>query len=221
MKVDMKSGCSSQRGLVPIIIIVILAVVGTGGFLLYNNSKSFSNSPATSNNQQVEVQSPSQENLGLDKIENESYTFYYPKGYVTVDPEKDILINNYTVGYKNPNSKATLPETIVLRVSKTDQKHKVADFQICNGFAESQRKSSNEKIEVSVVTEKKFNGCKIESTTPIDGVNDSVVSIDNWLWYKDLENSYSVYRLTTNYYANASKDQVDALDVALDLFTLK
>lgn len=156
-----------------------------------------------------------------DKVESELYTFYYPRSYIRSDPEKNTLVKSYELAYENPNTKAVVPESVLLKILKNNQKLGLADFQRCNGFAESQRKSSNEKIEISIVTEEKFYGCKIKSSLPIDGVNDESVSVGSWLWLKDQGNDLSIYVVKVVYFANVSSDQTEYLNTAVDLFTLK
>lgn len=214
----------SQKGLSPIYIIVGVVVLAVIAFTFYsskNLQKTSSPNDQTSRTTDVGKAVEDRFLTVADKIDTDKYTFYYPKGYVKANPEKDTLVKGYELAYKNPNSRATIPELMLLSIIKNNQKLGIFGYQQCLGFAETKRQSSKEKIEVSVISDEKFHGCKIKSTDPIDGVNDAAVSMSNFLWLKDQTSDLSIYLVKAVYYANASKDQADILDTTVDSFILK
>lgn len=211
-----------QKGLSPIAIIIIVLVVGLIAFVIYSK-----------NTKTAVIQEQSQVNLNnsqsindsfsriTENIETDEYTFYYPKGYIKADPEEDDLVKGYELAYKNSKSTAVFPELILLNVMNNNQKLGAVDHEKCKKISETRRQSTNEVIEVRVINDEKFQGCQFKSTDPIDGVNDAVVSIQNWIWLKDQTNNTSVYVVKGSYYENASKDQSNIINTVVDSFVLK
>lgn len=211
----------SQKGFTPIILIVLVPIAIVFAYFFYKNF-SHGTPPQIPTTPQIQTNNPIDTlKKAYDKVEADSYVFYYPKGYVISDPKKDEFVSkNDTLHYQNPNSKAIVPEFIFLQTLKGTKKVPTASFDFCSKFAESIRKSSKEKIDVEIVSDTKIQGCKIRSTTPVDGVNDAVVSLSKFIYSRD-DTDYTTYLVKTLYYSNASKDEAQKLDGAIELFTLK
>jgi len=196
----------SQKGLSPIVVIVLAAVIGLGAFIFYNNS--------LNNNPQTKPQSKT--TSVLEKIEGPSYVFYYPKDYLKAKLEAE----NEVLAYQNYNSKAVVPEVIVLRVSPQKEIFAPPTYQGCLGFGETFRTKADDQIKAEVaIGHNQGHGCKITIVGPIDGINDSTVTIIKYLWFKE-GTDYSLYQTRALFYQNASRDQAEILNAAVDSFTL-
>lgn len=218
LKLDMKTAQKKDftpKGFSPIVIVVVLAVIGVGIFAIYNLKTKQNPTPAsqqTSVNQQT-AQANKQNNQKLAEAETDAYIFYYPENYVEMTKAgKDML--GYTQAYHNPNSKSQFSDNIFLKITKENKKLGAFNFKQCEGFAESNRKSTNEKIEVTVVNDPVENGCEITST---DEYN--LVTKQKLVWSKD-PNDLNVYTVKGMYQADDS-NQGDNINLAITAFTLK
>lgn len=200
----------SQKGFSPIFIIIGIVVVAFGAYaLLAARGPQKTQSTVTEQNQE----NTSLDNL-LDKVVDTKYVFYYPKGYVKSESgEEDKLT------YKNSNSKAVEPESIVLRI-QAGSKAIQPTYNACVKIGEAFRNKGDDEIKAEVVAMDKNQGCKINSAEKVDGVNDRVVSIRKILWYKN-GTDYSSYEAHAFYFENASKDEAKRLGLAIDQFDIK
>lgn len=208
----------SQKGMSRTIVIVgvVIAVVVLGAILLGLNG---SNKAIPINNQQSQSSSQSQIETEFDKVEDKSYVFYYPKGYVRGDvSQKQVL------AYKNSNSKAVSPEEIFLIIETVGEKIDEPDYEFCKEFAEGFRRKGDDEITAEITRggfgSGKGSGCKIVAKSKIDGVNDASVIVEKQL-LDPQDTQGTLYRVRAIYFVNASSDQVEKLDTAVDLFTLK
>lgn len=203
---------SSQKGFSPLYIIIGVIVLIVIGFVLFNGQNS-KNNPQTTNGQTPQTQQEVANKL-FDVAEGQSYIFYYPKGYSKVN-DKD-----YTHFFENSNTKATVPEVIRMSIEESDTLLPPASFKVCNGIGQNRRTSTDQEIKVELVDEEKFSGCKVTIDAPVKGVNDSVVSIEEDVWYKEGTDK-SIYRVKAVYYSNASEEQALPLSTSINMFTLK
>lgn len=221
---------SAAKGLAPIVIVIIIAVIGIGIFALFSSR----NSQQSNTTGQQSAKTPEQAlqksqnliNQGLaqitEKVEDDSYIFYYPKGYSKVDPGK-----NYKLMYQNPNTKAVAPERIFFGISsKTYEPSTVkVDFQSCTNLGEGLRAKADDDIKAETVSGNatingaKGSGCKVTIKSKVKGTDDAIVVVTKTLWNPD-KTDYA-YSAGTEYYDLASKDQTEILNTAVDAFTLK
>lgn len=201
---------SLQKGASRTIVIVgvVIAVVVLGGILLGLNG---SNKRTPVNNQQTisnQQNQPSSEfqfvgETELDKVENKSYIFYYPKGYIKDDLDKDNVLR-----YKNPNTNRAEIENIVLSVlgppspERKPSSRNLPTYQFCEKLSETLRRTGEDemKAEVTAGLGGKGVGCKTVAKTKV--ANDIIVNIAKSLWY-DKGEDYSIYKVRTTYLSNA------------------
>lgn len=207
-----------QKGFSPlaiIIIVFILVVVMISALASYKSNNSKTPLTPSSNqlpNQQT-TQANKQNNQKLAEAETDTYIFYYPENYVEMtEAGKDML--GYTLAYHNPNSESQFSDNIFLKIKKQNKKLGTFNFKQCEESAESNRQSTNEKIEVSVVNNPLENGCEITST---DEYN--LVTKQKLVWSKD-PNDLNVYTVKGMYDADDS-NQGDNINLAITAFTLK
>ncbi len=200
---------TNQKGFSPIFIIVAVILVGVSVFFLKNSQK------FTSESSQSPSQSETKVGTGLGKEEGDTYTFYYPSGYV-----KSQIENSEVLNYKNGSTKAVEPESIFLNIVQNSKRKAAPTLETCSKVAETFRKKSDDEIKSAMVLDTNNHGCKITTQSKIDGVNDSIVIVEKDLWNKT-GNDYSIYSVRAVYYANASKDQAEQLNNAASQFTLK
>ena len=206
---------TSQKGFSPILIIVSIVVLGllaVGALKVKVNNTN----PSSSNNNSLVNQKPIDV---LDVTQNETYAFYYPKGYIKEEGK------DYALLYSNPQSKAVVAESVFLYVGKLDQKiAQKPTYEFCKNFAERTfRTKEDDEIKAEVAFGGfgggKGVGCKIVAISKIDGVNDATVIVEKNLWNE--EGSDTIHRVRAVYYQNASKEQDEILKLAVDMFTLK
>ena len=209
---------TAQEGFSPIITIILVVVAILVLLFLLNVGKLFfTGTPITTSNQ------PKQ-GTDFEKIENETYTFYYPKGYVKGElsqsetGEKDIL------DYKNPSSKATDPEEMLLRMSKANRKLPIPTFDQCQKLGEAFRQKADDQITAEVARgglgDGKGVGCKVVVKYQVPGVNDKSDFIEKQLWDPQAEQA-TIYKVRALYFENASSSQAKILESSVDQFTLK
>lgn len=155
----------------------------------------------------------------FDKVEDTSYTFYYPKGYAKVTgDEGDVL------AYENSGTKAYEPEIIYLRIQPNVAEVTDPTYESCLKFSESFRRTAEDEITAEVaiggLAEGKGVGCKVIAKSTIPDVNDSTVTVEKTLWNNEGDDSV-VYRVRAIHYGSASNDVAKALDLAVDQFSLK
>lgn len=153
------------------------------------------------------------------KEDGETYVFYYPADYV-----KGEVVEGDTSRYENGNTKAVEAERIYFGSQVLEQKLQTPTYENCLAAAEQSRQTADDEIKVEVanagINGGKGEGCKTIMKMPIPGVNDSVVRISKSLWNRT-EEDLSVYTVVAIYFANASKDEAEKLNLAVDQFTLK
>ncbi|MBU0999036.1 hypothetical protein KKG24_01875 [Patescibacteria group bacterium] len=187
-----------------LVIVIIGIIVVLGVFLLVALVGSRKTLPQTTD---------------FDKVESDSYIFYYPRSYVEGElGEKDVL------NYMNSDTGAVDSESIFLRIETRNTRAATPTYQDCLKLAEMYRQKGDDEIKAEIVRGGLHGGegvgCKIVAKSKIEGVNDSVVIVEKILWH-DSGDDYSIYRARTAYYANASSGESDALNLAIDQFTLK
>ncbi len=208
----------SQKGLSPIILVVILAVIGLGAFVLYSNSKK---SPATpsvnnsvSNNQQA--QSASESLPGLTKVEGDVYVFYYPKDYVKSDKD----IGDARILFYVPSDRKDTKEGISLAKYSVSTRMETPTSEFCKEFLQFSLRSTKTVriVDAKPVAFVKSHGC--DFTYVDDSVPGKLAVHEKQLWYKEGNNlngygSKALYLLTT------SQAEKDTIDLAVNNFTLK
>lgn len=210
---------SSSKGFSKLLLIILIPVGLFILIFLFNFVKTFFFTGIPSN---TPIQSQSESGFG--KVEDTAYIFYYPKDYVKGElgqsdrGEKDVL------NYKNPNTKAIVPESLFLRIDKGDQKLSEPTYELCKNLSEGYREKAKDEIEAELVHggfgNGKGVGCKVMVKSSITGVNDATVIVVKFLW--DPKEPYgTIYKAKAVYYANASKDQAQRLELAIDQFSLK
>lgn len=214
----------SQKGLSPIIIVIILAAVGVGAFVLLKGGSVTNNNSSSSQPTQSSQQTSPQAREGLDKVEDPAYNFYYPKGYVKGELSQDEAGNKDVLDYKNPKTKATDPEEILLRITKTDKKLIIPAYEQCQKLGETFRQKADDQITAEVARgglgDGKGVGCKVTVKYQVPGVNDKSDFIEKQLWDSQAQQA-TIYKVRALYFENASSDQAKILDTAVNEFTLK
>lgn len=208
----------SQKGLSPIIIVVILAVIGIGAFVLYN-SKTTQNSQSTSsqtNSRQTEVSSKSI--AGLEKIETDKYTFYYPKGYVKTD--KELPKGNTDVVYLYLKDNAAKDEGIKMSIEHITTRSETPTTESCQLLAKISTRGLNPTfVDVRPVDYIKSHGCVIWYT-----VNDSNnVKWQNYARYFSYKegNDTDSYDIRAAYHSDTPEEEQDKIKLSVDNFMLK
>lgn len=202
-----------------IIVLVVIALLAVVGMNAYKNS------PTTKTTEDVEQGANYANSVSLndfEKVDDPTYTLYYPKGY-----EKDTPQQNETYRFTNKSSKAVEPEVVrFIKESAAGKKLVRPTYQMCSALGESLRSKADDDIKAEVVSGGIQGGngvgCKITSVVKVPGgVNDSVVAIAKVLWYENSETDKTLYRVLARYFANASKDEAPKLNAAVDQFALK
>lgn len=209
----------AQKGFSPIFIIIILTVVGIGGFVLYNNSKTSQKSPnnaqATTNNQSYPQ---AQDNLEkVEKIEGKTYAFYIPKGYIKVDEK---IVNKSTViTYQSPNrtnDKEGMRFVIEPLYSRLD----TPSTEFCKTFLQiSLRGVKNiTVVETKPVDYIKSHGCEL---IYVDiSIENRLIVHEKHLWFKEGDD-INAYQLSFFYLNTLTQQEKETIDYAVDQFALK
>lgn len=215
MKFAKNSKKISQKGLSPIIIVIILAVIGVGAFLLYN-SKNSQNPSA--NNQQTQTYPQAQDNLGkVEKMEGKSYTLYFPRGYTKVDEK---VVNKSTViTYQNPN-RTNDKEGMRLIIEPLYSRLDTPSTEFCKESLQfSLRATKNVTIvEAKPVDYVESHGC--ESLYIDTSVDNRLTAHEKNLWYKK-GNDINAYQLSFFYLNNLTQQEKETIDFAVEKFALK
>lgn len=203
---------SSQKGFSPIAI--VLTVITVVAILLVVTMSLPKNPQQPSTNQQTNV---SQNDQTLDKVEDQAYVFHYPKGYVKQNKEGNVL------NYENPNTKATTPESISLKIEETGKTIQAPTPAFCGMLAKQFRIKESDNLTFDVLESEKGIigvGCRIIAISKVDGVNDSVVSLNKLMWNPN-DQTGKLYKVRALAFEVASKDQSTGLKEAINAFTLK
>lgn len=209
----------SQKGLSPIIIVVILAVIGLSVFVFYNNNSkkppaSTSINNSVSNNQPTQQTSETIE--GLDEVATPSYVFYYPKGYVKSDKD----IGSAKVLYFVAESKKDTREGISLNMYPVTTRMETPSSEFCMEFLQfALRANKNLRItETKSVDFVKSHGC--DWLYVDDSVPGKFAVHEKQLWYKEGED-LSGFGAKATYLLTSTQSERDVLDLAVNNFILK
>lgn len=197
----------SQKGFSPIYIIVGVVVLAIVAFALY--SQNITEYPA----QQVTSQMSEVSN----KVDGQTYTFNYPEGYVKKEEE------GYILNYENPNTQATTPETVSLKIEETGKPIQEPTTAYCAMLAKQFRINDSDNITVDVLESEEDIvgvGCRVVAISQVDGVNDSVVSLNKLIW-DPKDQTGKLYKVRALAFENASKEQSTVLREAINSFSLK
>lgn len=219
----------SQKGFSPVLLIILIPAVVL--FLLF----SFSVIKIMVNPQ--EKQGEQQGGLSVevatndpDKVEGNNYIFYYPKGYINNQPNqepKEILF------YSRPDNPYLKEGMGISLFNDKDYKRPLnLTAETCALMAKNIVKNSlnpqNKTINsAEMVEDQRSWGCQIFITTKIGGslgggqeLQDEIHLHDKYMWYK-VGSDDSLYLVEAKYFASLPKEEVDALFVAVDKFSLK
>lgn len=217
---------SAQKGLSPIIIIIVLAVIGLGAFVFYNNSKKSQNSfpsssPTTNSNQ---TQTSSQTVPGLEKVEGSNYVFYYPQGYMKLDKQRISYYGQPVLYYALPSKKDT-DEGISLTTESLSARNETPSSEYCNERTQFLAARLNKMLgkkprvaEAKPVDFVKSHGC--DSSLVFDSGNTHLVFNYKDLWFKE-GSDFSVYSVIASYFISAPQTEIDILRLAVQNFMLK
>lgn len=216
-----------QKGFSPIFIVIILAVIGIGGFVLYNNSKnSQSSSPSsapTNNNNQT--QTSSQAVPGLDKVEGSNYVFYYPQGYMKLDRQRSSYYGQAILYYALPSKNDNTDEGISLTTEPLSTRNETPSSEYCNEgarfFAARLNKMLGKKprvAEAKPVDFVKSHGC--DYSLVFDDADKHLVFNYKDLWFKEGED-FSAYSVIASYLTSAPQTEINSLNLAVQNFMLK
>lgn len=157
-------------------------------------------------------------NTLLQKVEGDSYIFYYPVDYTKkADVEPPVIM------YENSKSKSPITEWIRFVYSKGDRPIARKTYQECIDFGEQEyRKKADDKITAEVVDtiagNKSVAGCEIRTASKIPGTDDFSVVINKLVYY---ENGIDMYAVKAFYLSSAPREITTLLELAIDQFTLK
>lgn len=211
----------SQKGLSPIIIIIVLAVIGVGAFVLYNNSKQTSTPTSTNNSansQRTQTYPQAQDNSEkVEKVESNSYTFYYPKGYTKVDEK---VVNQATIiTYQSPN-KTNDKEGMRFVIEPLYSRMETPSSEVCKEFLQfSLRRTKNVTIiDAKPVDYVKSHGCEFHYVdTSVEG---RLIAHEKSLWFKEGDD-IKTYTLSFFYLNTLYQQEKETIDFAIDKFALK
>lgn len=199
----------NQKGFSPIIVIVGIIVVLIG-LLIYMQISSKAN---ISSKQSVGFSD-------FEKIDSPDYVFYYPKGYI-----EGGLYQGDMLAYNNPKTEVAEAESIHLSKQSSARNLSRPSYQFCAQMAENYRAKKDDEIKAEVafgVSDGSGGvGCKIVAKSKVsDQINDSAVVVERTLWH-DTGSDTNIYTAKAVYFAVASTDQAERLDLAVDQFSLK
>lgn len=199
---------SFQKGLSPIIVIVILAVLGISVFIIYNNQK-----PSSNNNQQI--QTNSQTDQSLEKIEASNYTFYYPKGYVSSSKKPQ----QTTVLYYTSTDNISANVGISLAIQQLQKRITNPSPEFCKEAAQIQAKNTSAVVvQAKPLDYKESHGC--EFIIAAKNTKDEAIIHQKQLWYKEKQD-FSIYAVHTLYAGSMPQEEKDSLDQAVSQFAIK
>lgn len=211
-----------QKGLSPIVVVITLAVLGIGAFVLYN-SKVSQNPQSTnqqiSNNQQTQTSSESIP--GLEKIETDAYTFYYPKEYVKTNKElqKSNGIEVAQLYLKDNTSK--LGQGVRLSIVSMTTRPKTPTDESCRLLSKfATRGMTNPTIvDARPVDYIKSHACIIWYLVT-DSNNIKWNRYEKYISYKEGSDINS-YELEAAYLSDTPQDEQEKMRLAVDSFKLK
>lgn len=209
----------NAKGLSPIIIIIILAVVGIGGFILYNNSKisqqSLNNAePTTSNQTYPQAQDNSEK---VEKIEGKTYTFYIPKNYIKTDEK---VGNKATViTYQSPN-RTNDKEGMRFFIEPLYSRNDTPTTEFCTASLQFfVRGVKNITVaEAKPVDYIKSHGCEFSYVDT--SVENRLIAREKKLWFKEGDD-INVYGISFFYLNILTQPEKETIDYAVDKFALK
>lgn len=205
----------SQKGLSPIAIVIILAVLGVGALVFYNSTNQKNTS---SNSQQAQVNSDNNtQQSKLEKIETEKYTFYFPSGYIPSSTKPQAS----TVLYYSPvNSKDEgFGLGISLAIQPLQKRITAPSEEFCKEAAQIQAKNTAAVVvRAKSIDEGQSHGC--EFVIAAKNTKDESIINQKQLWYKEKED-VSIYAVHTLYLGSMPQEEKDNLDSAVEKFTLK
>lgn len=213
---------SSERGISKVVLVILgviaIPIVLFLGVFLYNFVQLFFfGGPTLKGN-------PSASDF--QKIENAVYTFYYPNGYTQGDLDKEESNVKEILSYKNPKTRATDPEEILLRTQKGNNTKPLSSlsFDQCKKIGETYRRTESDDIKTEVASggygDGKGVGCKLTVKYKIPGVNDASVFVEKQLWDPTAIPT-TLYMVRAIFFENAGSSQAKILESAVDQFTLK
>lgn len=205
----------SQKGLSPIVIVIIFAVIGVGAFVFYNNSKSLPITTSVNNSEGTNKQTQSEATTGLEKVDGDVYTFYYPKDYIKSDDIGDARILYYV-----PQDRRDTKEGISLAKYSVTTRMETPTPDFCKEFLQfSLRGTKNVRIvDAKPVDFVKSHGCDFSYVD--DSVPGKLAVHEKQLWYKEGE-MLDGYGSKALYLLTSPQSERDVLDLAINSFILK
>lgn len=203
---------SLKRGIAPIIIVIVLAVIGLGAFVLYSNSRNSQSSSSPSNKTEIDNSTIP----GLNKIAESNYIFYYPKAYIKLDKKR----GSGTVLYYALEAKKESQEGISLAVESASERNETPSTEFCNfSLKFFLRLNKNARIvEAKPIDFVKSHGCDFLWVD--DSVPGKLSYHEKQLWYKE-GTDINVYWATASSLLNSPQNERDALDLAINNSILK
>lgn len=217
----------SQKGFSPLVIIIIGIVALVLIALLINTwvAYSFIQSKTASSNNQLsnqQTQTSTQSIPNLEKIESNTYTFYYPKSYVKTD--KKLPINGKAADIVQlyvKDNKSEIKEGIKLVVERAATRATTPTTESCQELAVfSMRGKLNPKlVDAGPVDYVKSHGCIILYVAS-DSNNTKWDYYEKYLSYKEGSDTY-FYDILSAYLANTPQEEQNKIKLAVDSFILK
>ncbi len=205
----------SQKGFSPIYVIVGVVVLAIAVFALYSkNSQNSSSSNSIINNDQTQTAQPQAE---TDKIEGDTYTFYYPNDFIKLDKKR---VADTVLYYGPPPSKASIDEGISLSISFVSKRMDTPSSEFCKEMLQfSVRGDKNIRIVTAQPVDFiKSHGCDFNYVR--DYADKKVVFHEKPLWFKEGDDLL-IYDVTGSYLTTTSQDQQNSTNDAVDQFILK
>lgn len=213
----------SQKGFSPLVVIIIGIIVFVLIVLLINAWVSYSSiqsKTAAPNNQlsNQQTQTSTQSIPGLEKIETDTYTFYYPKGYVKSDKDMGSAKVLYYVTDNKKDTKEGITLNMYPTTTTTRMETPTSDF--CKMFLQfSLRGVKNVRIvDAKPVDLIKSHGCDFLYVD--DSVPGKLAAHQKHLWYKEGDN-LDGYSSKATYLLTSSQADKETLDQAVNNFKLK
>lgn len=208
----------SQRGFSPLFVVVGVVILGVIILIAMKQQTPFIQQKSES---QVSDQTPINESK-LEKIENETYTFYFPKDYIKLDKKRQADTVLY---YAPAPSKASKEEGISLAISFVSTRMDTPSSEFCKEmlqFAVGNDRNIRDRniriVETKPVDYIKSHGC--DFTYVSDGTDETVVFHRKPLWFKEGDDLL-IYDVTSSYLTKASQEVQDNLNQAVNNFVLK
>lgn len=217
----------SQKGFSPLAIIIIGIVAFVLIVLLINAWVSYSSvqSKTAAPNNQLSNQQPqtsTQSIPGLEKIETDKHTFYYPKGYVKTDKELPIEgEESDTVQLYVKDNASNSKEGIKLVIERMATRATTPTNEVCQELAVflMRGKLTPKLVDARPVDYVKSHGCVIWYVAS-DSNNTKWDYYEKYLSYKEGSDTYS-YDILSAYLANTPQEEQNKIKLAVDSFMLK